>query len=228
MAPKILIIEDEKKIAEALVKGLNHEGYKAVEVSSGEEALFLLSRETFNLVILDVMLPGRNGFEVLRLIRQTNDHTPVLMLTARDEIEDRVQGLDDGADDYLTKPFAFTELLARIRLRLKKSKQETPVKLIFADLEMDLLTREVLRKGRKIDLTLKEFDVLEYLMRHRNETVSRDMLAKDVWKESTRATPLDNVIDVHIARLRKKVDPPTEKILIHTVRGVGFVLKEEI
>jgi DNA-binding response OmpR family regulator len=227
MSARVLIVEDEKKIADALVKGLRGEGFDAKSVNSGEEALFMLSREAFDLVVLDVMLPGRNGFEILKLIRQTNEGTPVLMLTARDSIEDRVQGLDGGADDYLIKPFAFTELLARIRVRLKRSKTETLVKLMFSDLEMDLLTREVKRSGQKVELTLKEFDVLEYLIRHRNETVSREMLAKDVWKENSRATPLDNVIDVHIARLRKKVDQETWKPLIHTVRGVGFILKED-
>jgi two-component system, OmpR family, copper resistance phosphate regulon response regulator CusR len=227
MSAKILIVEDETKIAEALVKGLSGEGYDAKSVSSGEEALFLLSREAFDIIILDVMLPGRNGFEVLKLLRETGGQTPVLMLTARDSVEDRVLGLDFGADDYLTKPFAFTELVARVRVRLKRSKADTPVKLSFADLEMNLLTREIKRGGRKIELTLKEFDVLEYLMRHRNETVSREMLARDVWKETSRITPLDNVIDVHIARLRKKVDQDFSKSLIHTVRGVGFILKEE-
>jgi two-component system copper resistance phosphate regulon response regulator CusR len=227
MVAKILIVEDENKIADALVAGLQAEGYVAQSVESGEEALFLLSRDAFDLIILDVMLPGRNGFEVLKLIRQTSESLPVLMLTARDGVEDRVQGLDIGADDYLTKPFAFTELLARIRVRLKRAKTENIVKLSFADLEVDLLCREVKRSNRKIELTLKEFEVLEYLIRHRNETVSREMLARDVWKEMSRVTPLDNVIDVHIARLRKKIDQEPWENLIHTVRGVGFILKEE-
>ena len=227
MPAKVLIVEDEKKIADALVTGLQAEGYLAKSVDSGEEALFTLSREAFDLIVLDVMLPGRNGFEVLKLIRESNDSLPVVMLTARDGVEDRVQGLDIGADDYLTKPFAFTELLARIRVRLKRAKTENIVKLNFSDLEVDLLSREVKRSGKKIELTLKEFEVLEYLIRHRNETVSREMLARDVWKEMSRVTPLDSVIDVHIARLRKKVDQEPWKNLIHTVRGVGFILKEE-
>jgi two-component system, OmpR family, copper resistance phosphate regulon response regulator CusR len=196
-------------------------------VDSGEEALFILSREVFDIIVLDVMLPGRNGFEVLKILRETNVKTPVIMLTARDSIEDRVQGLDSGADDYLVKPFAFTELVARIRVRLKNVKSEAQVRLSFSDLEMDLLSREVKRAAKKLDLTLKEFEVLEYLIRHRNETVSREMLARDVWKETSRVTPIDNVIDVHIARLRKKVDQEGQKPIIHTVRGVGFILRQE-
>lgn len=227
MTPKVLIIEDELKIAEALAKGFQGEGYVAKTVLSGEEALFLLSREVFDVVILDVMLPGRNGFEILKLIREANDKIPVIMLTARDSVDDRVSGLDGGADDYLTKPFAFTELLARVRVRLKKSKSESPLRLSYANLEMDLIARNVTRGGHRIELTQKEFEVLEYLLRHRNETVSREMLARDVWKEIARVTPLDNVIDVHIARLRKKIDQEPHSSLIHTVRGVGFVLKEE-
>ncbi len=225
MKHKVLIVEDEIKIAEALVQGLLGEGYEAQSVGSGEEALFLLSREPFDIILLDVMLPGRNGFEILKVLRSTNDKTPVIMLTARDSIEDRVLGLEQGADDYLIKPFAFSELMARLRLRLKTAKAESSVKLSFQDLEMDLLTRQARRSDRIIELTVKEFEVLEYLLRHRNEIVSREMLAKDVWKESSRATPLDNVIDVHIARLRKKVDHSSEPPLIHTVRGVGFILK---
>ena len=225
MKHKILIVEDEVQLSDALVHGLKHEGYEAKGVISGEEALFVLSREKFDMILLDVMLPGRNGFEILRFLRDSLDQTPVIMLTARDSVEDRVQGLDLGADDYLVKPFAFTELTARLRVRLKKAKSESMMKLQFVDLEMDLLSRDVHRAQKKIELTGKEFEVLEFLLRHRNEIVSRDMLAKEVWKETSRATPLDNVIDVHIARLRKKIDTDGLQPLIQTVRGVGFSLK---
>lgn len=225
MKSKVLIVEDEMKIAEALTKGLQDEGYETQAVASGEEALFLLSRERFDMILLDIMLPGRDGFEVLKMLRASQDATPVIMLTARDSVEDKVQGLDQGADDYLVKPFAFSELMSRLRLRLKKSKPESTVQLNFEDLKMELLSREVSRAGIKIDLTVKEFEVLEYLLRHRGEIVTRDMLAKDVWKTTARATPLDNVIDVHIARLRKKIDQDGQIPMIHTVRGVGFTLK---
>jgi DNA-binding response OmpR family regulator len=225
MKHKVLIVEDEVQISEALVTGLNNEGYEAKSVTSGEEALFVLSREKFDMILLDVMLPGRNGFEVLKFLRDSHDHTPVLMLTARDSVEDRVRGLDFGADDYLVKPFAFTELTARLRVRLKKARPESTLKLSISDLEMDILTREVTRAQKKVELTVKEYEVLEFLLRNRNEIVSREMLAKEVWKETSRATPLDNVIDVHIARLRKKIDLDGLEPLIHTVRGVGFSLK---
>ena len=224
----ILIVEDEIKIAQALSDGLISTGYQTTSVPSGEEALFILSRDIFDLILLDVMLPGRSGIDIAKILREKNDKTPILMLTARDSIGDRVLGLDNGADDYLVKPFAFAELLARIRVLLKRTRTEQGVKLTFSDLEMDLITRAVARNQTKLDLTLREFEILEYLLRHRNEVVSRDMLARDVWKETSRATPIDNVIDVHMARLRKKVDQDFPKALIHTVRGVGFTLKEEI
>ncbi len=224
----ILIVEDEKKIAQALNDGLISAGYLTTSAPSGEEALFILSRDVFDLILLDVMLPGRSGIDIARILQDKNDKTPILMLTARDSIEDRVLGLDSGAADYLVKPFAFAELLARIRVLLKRTRTEQGVKLTYSDLEMDLITREVARNQTKLDLTLREFEILEYLLRHRNEVVSRDMLARDVWKETSRATPIDNVIDVHMARLRKKVDQDFPNTLIHTVRGVGFTLKDEI
>jgi len=198
--------------------GLEGEHYDVVVAPTGEDGFFRTSSETFDLVILDVMLPGRNGFEILG--------TPVLILTARDAVEDRVLGLDSGADDYLVKPFAFPELLARIRALLRRGRPDQILRLKAADLEMDLISRRVTRGSRSIELTSREFDLLEYLLRHHQQLVSREMLARDVWKEPSRATPLDNVIDVHIARLRKKVDQDAPAKLIHTVRGVGFVLRE--
>ncbi len=223
---RILIVEDEVKIAKALTEGLKAEGYIAVPAFNGEEALFYLANDFFDLMILDVMLPGRSGIEIAQLIREKNNKIPILMLTARDSIEDRVIGLDNGADDYLTKPFAFAELLARIRVLLKRIKTENIVKLFFSNLEMDLLARVVKRSGKIIELTLREFEVLEYLLRHQNEVVSREMLARDVWKETSRFSPIDNVIDVHMARLRKKIDHGFSDQLITTIRGVGFGLKD--
>ena len=195
--------------------------------ATGEEGFFLANHESFDLVLLDLMLPRHDGIEVLTTLRKRGLQTPVLILTAKDTVQDRVQGLDRGGDDYLVKPFAFPELLARIRALLRRGRTEQIQKLRQDDLEMDLATRKVLRGTQTLDLTVKEFDVLECLLRHRGYVVSREMLAHDVWKVTSRATPLDNVIDVTIARLRRKLDDPFEKKLLHTVRGVGFVLGGE-
>jgi DNA-binding response OmpR family regulator len=223
---RILVIEDEKKVAQALKKGLESEHYDVEVAVSGEEGFFLLHSQKFDLVILDLMLPGRDGLEILTTLRGKQDKTPVLILTARDAIEDRVIGLDAGADDYLIKPFAFPELLARIRALLRRGIDGQLLKLKLADLEMDLVGRVAMRNGRPIPLTVKEFEILDYLLRNQGQIVTREMLAKDVWEETQRATPLNNVIDVHIARLRKKIDEPFAKKLLHTVRGVGFILTE--
>jgi DNA-binding response OmpR family regulator len=223
---RVLVVEDEAKVAIALKEGLEAEHYDVVVAPTGEDGFFRTSAETFDLVILDVLLPGRDGFEILGALRKRGVDTPVLMLTARDAIEDRVQGLDRGADDYLVKPFAWPELLARVRALLRRGRTDQVLKLKLADLELDLLTRKVSRAGEAIDLTVREFELLEYLLRHKEKLVSREMLAHDVWKETARATSLDNVIDVHMARLRKKVDPEPAQKLIHTVRGVGFTLRE--
>jgi len=224
---RILVVEDEAKVADALREGLAGEHYDVVVARTGEEGFFRASAETFDLIVLDVMLPGRSGFEVLRTLREKGAATPVLMLTARDAVEDRVVGLDSGADDYLVKPFAFPELLARIRALLRRGRPDQALRLQVGPLEMDLVTRCVRRGDRELHLTTREYELLQYLMRHHGHLVSREMLAQDVWKEPVRATPLDNVIDVHVARLRKKVDPEPLARLIHTVRGVGFVLQED-
>jgi len=224
---RILVVEDEKKIAEALREGLTAEHYDVTVARTGEEGFFLVNAETFDLVVLDIMLPGRDGLEVVTTLRKRGLGTPVLILTAKDAVEDRVQGLDAGADDYLVKPFAFPELLARIRGLMRRGRPDDVLRLQIADLEMDLLTRKVTRAGQPLELTLKEFELLECLMRHQGNVVSREMLARDVWHETAWIDPLYNVIDVHIARLRRKVDDVSDTKLIRTVRGVGFVLRED-
>lgn len=224
---KILVIEDDFKTAQAIRKGLSGEGYEAAVAKTGEEGFCLLNADSFDLVILDWMLPGRDGIEILKTLRARGTKTPVLLLTARDAIEDRVQGLDAGADDYLVKPFAFAELLARLRALSRRGGQKEPLRQQIADLTLDVQTRGVVRGSQEIVLTPREFDLLLYLLCHQGQTVTRQMLAKDVWREPHRATPLDNVIDVHVAHLRKKIDEGQRVKLLHTVRGVGFLLREE-
>jgi DNA-binding response OmpR family regulator len=224
---RILVIEDEHKLGRALREGLEAEQYGVKLAYTGEEGFYLVLTESFDLVILDVMLPGRSGSEILASMRQHGFKTPVLMLTARDTVEDRVRGLDAGADDYLVKPFAFPELLARIRALGRRGIPETSPRLRVGDLEVDVIGRSVTRDGQTLDLTAREFELLEYLVRHQGHVVSREMLTRDVWKEAGRHTPLDNVIDVHVARLRRKVDDQFGQKLVHTVRGVGFIVREE-
>ncbi len=223
---RTLVIEDEAKLADALKDGLEREGHLVTVAPTGEDGFFLIETQQFDLVILDVMLPGRGGLELLSTLRSRGWRAPVLLLTARDSIEDRVQGLDAGADDYLVKPFAFSELLARVRALLRRGKRDGPAALRLADLEIDMVARRVSRGGQPLELTGKEFDLLAYLLRHQGRVVSREMLARDVWREPVRQTPLDNVIDVHVARLRRKLDDPFQAKLLQTVRGVGFVLRE--
>jgi DNA-binding response OmpR family regulator len=223
----ILVIEDEKKVALALKEGLESEHYDVQVALAGEEGFYLLCSREFDLVVLDLMLPGRDGMEILRTLRKSNAQTPVLILTARDALEDKILGLDLGADDYLVKPFAFPELTARIRALLRRGRVDEALKLKLADLEMDLTKRAVVRDKQDIPLTSMEFEILEYLLRNQGHVVTREMLARQVWKETERATPLDNVIDVHIGRVRKKIDGPFRRKLLHTVRGVGFILSEK-
>jgi DNA-binding response OmpR family regulator len=223
---RILVVEDETKLAQALAKGLEAQHYDVVVAPNGEDGFFRAHAELFDLVILDLMLPQRSGLEILQTLRKRGLTTPVLVLTAKDGIDDRVLGLDLGADDYLIKPFAFPELLARIRALMRRGRPSETLRLKAADLELDVVTRRVTRGGRTLDLTARELELLEYLLRHQGHHVSREMLAHDVWKEPRRATPIDNVIDVQIARLRKKVDADANVRLIHTVRGVGFMLRE--
>ena len=223
---RILVVEDEVKVAKALKEGLEDERYEAVIANTGEDAFFRINTEQFDVIVLDVMLPGRDGLQILTSIRKHGIDTPVLLLTARDTLQDRVAGLNSGADDYLVKPFAFAELVARIRALLRRGRSVESLRLGVGDLDMDLITRKVTRGGRTIELTTREFELLEYLLRHQGQVVLRDTLAREVWKEVTRGTPLNNVIDVHIARLRRKVDLDQPVKLIHTIRGVGFMLRE--
>ncbi len=223
---RVLVVEDERKLAQVLASALEREHYDVIVAPTGEEGFFRANAEVFDLVVLDLMLPGRGGLEILQTLRKRHIRTPVLILTARDGVEDRVLGLDLGADDYLIKPFALPELLARIRALLRRGRPSEILRLKAADLELDLVTRRATRGDRRLDLTAREFELLEYLLRHQDHLVSREMLAREVWKEPRRATPLDNVIDVQMARLRKKVDAEGGLRLIHTVRGVGFVVRE--
>lgn len=224
---RVLVVEDERKLARALKEGLEADDYAVSVAHTGEDGFFLLCKQPFDLAILDVMLPGRDGFEILAALRHQGLRMPVLLLTAKDRIEDRVRGLDQGADDYLVKPFAFPELLARVRALLRRGNAEAVAKTRIADLEIDFGSRLVTRSGQKIDLTAKEYELIEYLFRNQGRIVSREMIARDIWKEVARQTPLDNVIDVHMAHLRRKVDDQFKSKLVHTVRGLGFVLREE-
>ena len=223
---RLLIIEDQKNLQKSLKRGLTEEGYEIVSALNGEEGYYQATIDTFDAIVLDLMLPGRSGLEVLRDLRSKGFKKPVLILTARDAVEDRVTGLDAGADDYLVKPFAFDELLARLRALLRRDFSGRELVLRADDLEVDLLSRRVIRDGVELDLTKREFELLEYLLRNKNSIVTRDMIARDVWKETTGA--LTNTIDVYITLLRKKVEQPQKKQLIHTVRGVGYAVRDTI
>ena len=214
-------------MAKAIREGLEADDYSVRVAHTGEEGFYLIQAQPFDLVILDVMLPGHDGFEILGTLRKRGIRTPVLLLTSRDAIEDRVRGLDIGADDYLVKPFAFPELLARLRVLLRRGKQPESGRLKLADLEMDMAQRRVMRGGQLVELTAREFELLQYLFANQGRVVSREMLARDIWKETARQTPLDNVIDAQVVRLRRKLDGQFERKLLHTVRGVGFVLREQ-
>ena len=223
---KVLVIEDDEKIGANLLEVLGREGYVATWSRTGEDGFFRWSTETFDLVLLDLGLPGRDGLEILSARRKVSRECMVLILSAHNAIDDRVRGLSAGADDYLVKPFVVEELLARIQALLRRGRTDTLLRLSVGDLFLDVVTRKVERGSRRVELTAREFDLLEYLMRHAGHIVSREMLAHDLWKDVGRATPLDNVIDVHIARLRRKIDGGSTQRLIHTVRGIGFCLGE--
>lgn len=223
---KLLIVEDEPNIGRYLRQGLGEAGYAVDWVNDGLEGEQLALSSDYDLLLLDVMLPGRDGWQIVRKLREKDRSTPVLFLTARDSVEDRVHGLESGADDYLVKPFAFAELLARVRSLLRRgtvSPQET--RLAIADLELDLLRRRVQRDGQRIDLTAKEFSLLELLMRRQGEVLPKSLIASQVWDMNFDSDT--NVIEVAIRRLRAKVDDNYPRKLIHTVRGMGYVLEDQ-
>lgn len=221
---RVLIVEDEKKLLASLKKGLEQDGYEVITATTGEEGYYAATTEKVDAVLLDLMLPRRDGIQVLRDLRSGGFSQPVLILTARDSVDDRVVGLDSGADDYLVKPFAFAELLARLRALLRRDTGERKLMLLVGDLEMDLVARRVVRDGEEIELSLREFELLTYFVRNADTVVTRDMLARDVWHEPMGV--LTNVIDVYVGLLRKKVERPGLQQLIHTVRGVGYVVRD--
>ena len=222
--PRVLVVEDERKVLRSLERGLQAEGYDVVAAATGEEGFQQATAQPFDCIVLDLLLPGRDGLQVLADLRQTGSKVPVLILTARDAVEDRVIGLDAGAEDYLVKPFAFAELLARLRVLLRRERAGAETVLRADDLEVDLLNRRASRAGQELPLTQREFEVLAYLVRHKNQIVTRDMLGREVWREPNYS--LTNVIDAYISLLRRKVERPGHRPLIHTVRGMGYSLRE--
>jgi two-component system, OmpR family, copper resistance phosphate regulon response regulator CusR len=220
----ILIVEDQKKLAASLRRGLEEEGFEVTAAPTGEEGFYLATTRPPDALVLDLMLPGRDGMQVLRDLRGRGFGKPVLILTSRDAVEDRVAGLDGGADDYLVKPFAFAELVARLRALLRRNLDGRELALRADDLELDLVARRVVRAGVEVELSHREFELLEYLLRHKNAAVTRDMLARDVWKEPDGLTT--NVIEVCVNALRKKVEQPGLRQLVHTVRGVGYAVRD--
>ncbi|WP_223906586.1 response regulator transcription factor [Geobacter sp. AOG1] len=222
---KILVVEDEKKVSSFIKRGLEEEKYDVDIANDGEEGLRMALEKAYDLIVLDWMLPKRDGLSVVREMRGRSTMTPVLMLTAKDSVEDIVAGLDSGSDDYLTKPFAFAELLARVRALLRRSEMDRGAELRFADLRIDPVTHKVWRSEKEIDLTAKEYALLEYFMRNPNQVLTRTMIADHVWDYTFDS--FTNIIDVYVNYLRKKIDRDADKKLIHTVRGVGYILKEE-
>jgi heavy metal response regulator len=220
---RILIVEDEKKVAAFIKKGLEEETYAVDIASDGEEGLHLGEQNPYDLIILDLMLPKINGLDILFHLRAKKIETPILLLTAKDSVDDKVEGLNQGADDYLTKPFAFSELLARIRVLLRRGKNETKTTLEIADLTLDLVSHKVSRGTEEIELTGKEYSLLEYFMRNQEKVLTRTMIAEHVWDYNFDT--FTNVIDVYVNHLRKKIDKNFPAKLLHTLRGVGYVMK---
>ena len=223
---RILVVEDEHKIAHSIKKGLEQEKFAVDVVFDGKEGLDFAIAEEYDLIILDRLLPGIEGVEITKIVREKNIHTPILILTAKGQIEDRVIGLDSGADDYLTKPFAFVELLARVRALIRRPKKTTGSVLTVEDLTLNTITYEVKRRGKKINLSGKEFSLLEYLMRHQNSVITKEQIINHVWDYDADVLP--NSVEVYIKHIRNKIDSPfTEKPLIHTVRGFGYKISED-
>jgi len=225
MGMKILLVEDEERVAQFIQKGLKEEGHAVDVFYDGEEGAFYAEVNEYDLILLDLMLPKKNGITVCREIRERGIITPVLMLTARDSIEDRVRGLDAGADDYLVKPFAFEELLARVRALLRRRSESKTPTLQLADLELNPISRQVMRNGKNIRLTTKEYALLEYLLRNQNKVLSRTRIGEHVW--DMNFDPESNVIDVYISHLRNKIDKGHDVTLLHTIRGQGYLLSDD-
>lgn len=221
---RILVVEDERKVLRGLERSLQSAGYEVALASTGDEGLQLATADSFDCLILDWMLPGIAGVDIVRALRAAGRAAPILLLTARDAVEDRVFGLESGADDYLVKPFALAELLARVMALLRRGQPERETILRAAGLEIDLVRRRVTRSGDEVSLTHREFEVLEYLARRRGQTVTREMLGRDVWKDPNYA--LTNIVEVYINLLRRKLDPSDGPSIISTIRGVGYRLKE--
>lgn len=220
---RLLVVEDEKKVASFIKKGLEEEHYAVDIAEDGEMGLYMAETNDYDLIVLDLMIPKIDGWELLRRIRARQNNVPILILTARDSVEDRVRGLNGGCDDYLTKPFAFAELLARIRALLRREKLEKEPLLKVGDLTLSLVTHKVVRKGKEIELTSKEYALLEYFMRNPDRILTRAMIAEHVW--DYHFDSMTNVIDVYVNYLRKKIDKDFEPKLIHTIRGVGYMMK---
>ncbi len=222
----LLVVEDQLALLTSMERGLVEEGYKVTAVSDGLQAITATKNEPPDAMVLDIMLPGKGGLELLRELREEGFTAPVLVITARDTISDRVAGLDSGADDYLTKPFAFEEMLARLRALLRRNGRTAATTLMVGDLELDLIRRQAKRADMFLELKPREFELLEYLARHSNEVVTRDDIARNVWHETTATW--SNVIEVHVNRLRRKLELPGLTTMLLTVRGVGYVLKAGI
>ena len=222
---RVLVVEDQKRLQNSLRRGLEEEGYEVVSALNGEEGFYLATTQACDALLLDLMLPDRDGLSILKDLRAHGFKKPVLILTARDAVEDRVAGLDVGADDYLIKPFAFAELVARLRVMLRRNVSDRELVLRADNLEMDLVARQVVRNGVELELSNREFELLEFLLRNRNAVVTRDMIGREVWKEPDGVWT--NIIEVYVNALRKKVEQPGQRQLIHTVRGVGYALRDQ-
>jgi heavy metal response regulator len=222
---RILVVEDEKKVASFIKRGLEEESFSVDMAYDGEEGLYMAESNPYDLILMDLMLPKMDGLAVIKALRNKGNKTPVLCLTAKDTVEDIVSGLDSGSDDYLTKPFAFAELVARVRALLRRGVQDRGAEIRFADLRLDPVAHKVWRSNKEIELTAKEYALLEYFMRNPNQILTRTMIAEHVWDYTFDS--FTNIIDVYVNYLRKKVDRDYDKKLIHTVRGIGYVMKEE-